>query len=375
MSISEAIASGLPAESSSPGLAPWQQQLRKHDLLLAARATIGMLPTRIASRAAAAVGGRLCGVWAAAPAPTTGVTRRSALLGAGAACRWWPSSARQLCTSGEQPASSRWSASRWRWALAAGACGAGGYAVGGQLGEARAGGQVSPLAGKLRELGEHADTWWMDAVQQLSGKHAGLKLLALAASVVPLIGVTGALYKAASGTQLGNALYRMYCLLFRIEMGKEPNTLSYVVTNIVYLLGLFTSAVLLGETGCGQQHVHCSRSFQRAVARLRAGVVNDEVQRRSDDARSGRNPVYTEDHVLILVRRTQDCVMHASQLIAAWSAQLVLQASPVAALLSPHTCRAGTETAPHCYTTLPRRSTRRRRPAPTCGRASQPSSF
>jgi len=30
------------------------------------------------------------------------------------------------------------------------------------------------------------------------------------------------------------------------------------------------------------------------------GVVNDEVQRRSDDARSGRNPVHAENHVLLL---------------------------------------------------------------------------
>jgi hypothetical protein len=33
---------------------------------------------------------------------------------------------------------------------------------------------------------------------------------------------------------------------------------------------------------------------------LAAGVVNDEVQRRADDARMGRNPLYCKDHVLLL---------------------------------------------------------------------------
>jgi hypothetical protein len=36
------------------------------------------------------------------------------------------------------------------------------------------------------------------------------------------------------------------------------------------------------------------------VAAAMLGVVNDEVQRRSDDARSGRNPVHAENHVLLL---------------------------------------------------------------------------
>lgn len=40
---------------------------------------------------------------------------------------------------------------------------------------------------------------------------------------------------------------------------------------------------------------------------LVAGVVNDEVQRRADDARMGRNPVHCKDHVLLL--NWCECVM------------------------------------------------------------------
>lgn len=39
----------------------------------------------------------------------------------------------------------------------------------------------------------------------------------------------------------------MYCLLIRVEAGPEPNFWSYLVTNIVFLVGFFTLAVLLGE--------------------------------------------------------------------------------------------------------------------------------
>lgn len=40
---------------------------------------------------------------------------------------------------------------------------------------------------------------------------------------------------------------QMYCLLYRIETGKEPNVASYLVTNAVFVLGFFTLALLLGE--------------------------------------------------------------------------------------------------------------------------------
>lgn len=42
-------------------------------------------------------------------------------------------------------------------------------------------------------------------------------------------------------------ILQMYCLLIRVEAGPEPNFCSYLVTNIVFLVGFFTLAVLLGE--------------------------------------------------------------------------------------------------------------------------------
>jgi hypothetical protein len=51
----------------------------------------------------------------------------------------------------------------------------------------------------------------------------------------------------------------MYCLLYRIETGKEPNVASYLVTNAVFILGFFTLALLLGE----QQH--CSSIYCRSI--------------------------------------------------------------------------------------------------------------
>jgi hypothetical protein len=46
----------------------------------------------------------------------------------------------------------------------------------------------------------------------------------------------------------------MYCLLYRIETGKEPNVASYLVTNAVFILGFFTLALLLGETNKTTTH-------------------------------------------------------------------------------------------------------------------------
>ncbi|WIA33494.1 hypothetical protein OEZ86_006620 [Tetradesmus obliquus] len=117
--------------------------------------------------------------------------------------------------------------------------------------------------------------WLTGVLQQSSDEHVAVKLLALSAALLPVILLSGLLYRLASGASLSTALYKMYCLLYRIETGKEPNVASYLVTNAVFVLGFFTLALLLG-------------------------VVNDEVQRRADDARMGRNPLYCKDHVLLL---------------------------------------------------------------------------
>jgi hypothetical protein len=47
---------------------------------------------------------------------------------------------------------------------------------------------------------------------------------------------------------------QMYCLLIRVEAGPEPNLWSYLVTNIVFLVGFFTLAVLLGEQQTPHHH-------------------------------------------------------------------------------------------------------------------------
>jgi hypothetical protein len=58
----------------------------------------------------------------------------------------------------------------------------------------------------------------------------------------------------------------MYCLLYRIETGKEPNLASYLVTNAVFILGFFTLALLLGKqtyvdtTTCTA--LHCQFNLQ-----------------------------------------------------------------------------------------------------------------
>lgn len=156
-------------------------------------------------------------------------------------------------------------------------------------------------------------------LRQPSDEPVAVRLLAFAAALLPVIAASGLAYKYTSGSALAKSLYKvcvcltkplvkynsvsssnhldclswclppvcvllmcvlpmctqMYCLLIRVEAGPEPNLLSYLVTNLVFLIGFFTLAVLLG-------------------------VVNDEVQKRADDQRHGRNPVKAKDHVLIL---------------------------------------------------------------------------
>jgi hypothetical protein len=54
----------------------------------------------------------------------------------------------------------------------------------------------------------------------------------------------------------------MYCLLIRVEAGPEPNFWSYLVTNIVFLVGFFTLAVLLGKQQTPQ---HDTQSHQASA--------------------------------------------------------------------------------------------------------------
>jgi hypothetical protein len=60
----------------------------------------------------------------------------------------------------------------------------------------------------------------------------------------------------------------MYCLLYRIETGKEPNVASYLVTNAVFILGFFTLALLLGE----QQHIVAVQELVLQVQQQRSSV-------------------------------------------------------------------------------------------------------
>lgn len=148
-------------------------------------------------------------------------------------------------------------------------------------------------------------------LQQPSDEPVAVRLVAFAAALLPVIFATGLAYRYASGSSLSEALYKvrqraplsgqthtmwghahlrsvwsyqslpvltplfprllpalqppvvlccavlfappppkhcqMYCLLIRVEAGPEPNRWSYLVTNIVFLVGFFTLAVLLGE--------------------------------------------------------------------------------------------------------------------------------
>lgn len=53
---------------------------------------------------------------------------------------------------------------------------------------------------------------------------------------------------------------QMYCLLIRVEAGPEPNFWSYLVTNIVFLVGFFTLAVLLGKQQTPQHDTQCHQA-------------------------------------------------------------------------------------------------------------------
>eukprot|EP00878_Enallax_costatus_P026839 GHUV01028842.1.p1 GENE.GHUV01028842.1~~GHUV01028842.1.p1 ORF type:complete len:288 (+),score=92.01 GHUV01028842.1:34-897(+) len=115
-------------------------------------------------------------------------------------------------------------------------------------------GLLSDAVRQLVNWYDKAEAWLVDILQQSSDEHVVVKLLALSLALLPVIVASGAIYTWASGVPISQALYKMYCLLYRVEAGQEPNIASYLVTNAVFMLGFFTLALLLGELTGGMTH-------------------------------------------------------------------------------------------------------------------------
>jgi hypothetical protein len=79
---------------------------------------------------------------------------------------------------------------------------------------------------------------------------------------------------------------------------------TFCVAHLLLCLVLLFAAQRQSEAAGAEQGNSCA-AYQAYLCCMlwcvvAAGVVNDEVQRRADDARMGRNPLYCKDHVLLL---------------------------------------------------------------------------
>ncbi|KIY93258.1 hypothetical protein MNEG_14704 [Monoraphidium neglectum] len=127
---------------------------------------------------------------------------------------------------------------------------------------------------------------------------------------VPIISAAAVAYQRASGMSYSESLYKAsaarrgagtlrtcYALVWRVPgigLAKEPTFESYVVANVVFLVGVFTFAVMLG-------------------------IVSDEIKQGFRNARNGNYPVRTSGHVLLLNWNSQSPAI-LRQIAAAQSA-------------------------------------------------------
>ncbi|KAI8476483.1 MAG: hypothetical protein J3K34DRAFT_259587 [Monoraphidium minutum] len=161
----------------------------------------------------------------------------------------------------------------------------------------------SGVMGRLGEdsLLENIQDWFIGrtaySLQQLTTAHVVVKILVLMSFGVPIISAAAIAYQRASGMTYGESLYKCYALVWRVPgigLAKEPTFESYIVANVVFLVGVFTFAVMLG-------------------------VVSDEIKQGFRSARNGNYPVRTSNHVLLLNWNSQSPAI-LRQIAAAQSA-------------------------------------------------------
>lgn len=114
--------------------------------------------------------------------------------------------------------------------------------------------------------------------QQLMLSNVLVKILAVFLCGTPVVWLMSLLYCSASGTDLPHGLFKVYGVLYRAPGAKvteETSWLAALVMNIVFLLGLFTFAVVLG-------------------------IISEEIKTQVRDVKLGNYPILAQSHTLVL---------------------------------------------------------------------------
>jgi len=114
--------------------------------------------------------------------------------------------------------------------------------------------------------------------QQLMLSHVLVKILAVFLCGTPVVWLMSLLYCSASGTDLPHGLFKVYGVLYRAPGAKvteETSWLAGLIMNIVFLLGLFTFAVVLG-------------------------IISEEIKTQVRDVKSGNYAILAQEHTLVL---------------------------------------------------------------------------
>lgn len=142
---------------------------------------------------------------------------------------------------------------------------------------------------------------------------------------VPIVGFFAVVYARASGCSMRDSFVRVYTLLYDISFNpdEEPNPLSAITANIVFLFGIFVFALIVGG-------------------------ISEEVKEAVDRVRAGKYPVNQTDHVLVLNWNSQTIPLlehiveaRASYKRAIWDRPVVIMAERPKADMDAEIVEAG----------------------------------
>lgn len=134
---------------------------------------------------------------------------------------------------------------------------------------------IAAFSEYIREMFVQRTTY---AFQHLSTRGILVKLCMLMACGIPFVFLFGAMYKHTSGCNWNEALYKCYALIYRVPgigLAKESSRAAYIVANMVFFVGMFSFAVLLG-------------------------IISDEIKTNIKNVRSGNYAVRQANHLLLI---------------------------------------------------------------------------
>ncbi|KAK9797001.1 hypothetical protein WJX73_002827 [Symbiochloris irregularis] len=139
--------------------------------------------------------------------------------------------------------------------------------------------RIKGVKDKLCTVPEFVKSQTAYRVQQLMLSNTIVKLLAVFLFATPAVLIGGQLYSLLQpNTSLYEGFLKIYSVLYIIpgvNVLEETNVLAFILVNIIFLVGTFTFAVVLG-------------------------VVSDDITTEVKAIRSGNYPVLTEGHILLL---------------------------------------------------------------------------